>query len=109
MSGTEEDEIITEFVVEANENLDFLDQELMALEKNPNTPGLLATVFRRVHTVKGACGFIGFAKLESVAHVAENLLSKVRDEEIELSPAIVTALLATADTMREILSGIEAE
>jgi two-component system chemotaxis sensor kinase CheA len=108
VSDAEQDEIIKEFVVEANENLDLLDRELMALEQNPNTPGLLATVFRRVHTVKGACGFIGFSRLESVAHVAENLLSKVRDEEIELSPAIVTALLATADAMREILSGIEA-
>jgi two-component system chemotaxis sensor kinase CheA len=109
VSETEQDEIVTEFVVEANENLDLLDRELMGLEKNPNTPGLLATVFRRVHTVKGACGFIGFSKLEAVAHVAENLLSKLRDEEIELSPAIVTALLATADTMREILSGIAAD
>ena len=84
MSVTEQDEIITEFVIEARENLDLLDIELMALEKAPATPDLLATVFRRAHTVKGACGFIGFAKLESVAHVAENLLSKLRDEEIEL-------------------------
>ncbi|HET6146315.1 MAG TPA: chemotaxis protein CheA [Polyangia bacterium] len=108
MSDDEQDEIITEFLVEAHENLDALDRELLALEKNPNAPGLLASVFRRVHTVKGACGFLGFSKLEIVAHASENLLSKVREEELELTPTIITALLGVADTMRGILRGIEA-
>src|SRR5437868_5008457 len=108
MSDNEQDEIITEFLVEAHENLDVLDRELLALEKNPHTPELLASVFRRVHTVKGACGFLGFAKMEVVAHASENLLSKVREEELELTPTIVTALLGVADTMRSILRGIEA-
>jgi two-component system, chemotaxis family, sensor kinase CheA len=108
MSDNEQDEIITEFLVEAHENLDVLDRELLALEKNPHTPELLASVFRRVHTVKGACGFLGFAKLETVAHASENLLSKVREEELELTPTIITALLGVADTMRGILRGIEA-
>ncbi len=108
MSDNEQDEIITEFLVEAHENLDVLDRELLALEKNPHTPELLASVFRRVHTVKGACGFLGFAKLETVAHASENLLSKVREEELELTPTIITALLGVADTMRSILRGIEA-
>jgi two-component system chemotaxis sensor kinase CheA len=108
MSDNEQDEIITEFLVEAHENLDVLDRELLALEKNPHTPELLASVFRRVHTVKGACGFLGFAKMETVAHASENLLSKVREEELELTPTIITALLGVADTMRNILRGIEA-
>jgi len=108
MSDNEQDEIITEFLVEAHENLDVLDRELLALEKNPHTPELLASVFRRVHTVKGACGFLGFAKMEIVAHASENLLSKVREEELELTPTIITALLGVADTMRSILRGIEA-
>jgi len=108
MSDNEQDEIVTEFLVEAHENLDVLDRELLALEKNPHTPELLASVFRRVHTVKGACGFLGFAKMETVAHASESLLSKVREEELELTPAIITALLGVADTMRGILGGIEA-
>ena len=108
MSDNEQDEIITEFLVEAHENLDVLDRELLALEKNPHTPELLASVFRRVHTVKGACGFLGFAKMEIVAHASESLLSKVREEELELTPTIITALLGVADTMRNILGGIEA-
>jgi len=108
MSDDEQDEIITEFLVEAHENLDVLDRELLALEKNPTAPDLLASVFRRVHTVKGACGFLGFSKMEVVAHASENLLSKVREEELELTPTIITALLGVADTMRGILRGIEA-
>src|SRR3954463_12146316 len=103
----EQDEIINEFLVEAHENLDVLDRELLVLEKTPDRSDLLASVFRRVHSVKGACGFLGFGKLEAIAHAAENLLSKVREEEIELTSPIVTALLGVADTMREILRGIE--
>ncbi|HET6282431.1 MAG TPA: chemotaxis protein CheW [Polyangia bacterium] len=101
------DEIVTEFLAEARENLDLLDGELLALEGSAATPQTLASVFRRVHTIKGACGFIGFPRLESVAHVAENLLSKLRDGELRPTPDMVTTLLEMADTMRGILGRIE--
>jgi two-component system chemotaxis sensor kinase CheA len=70
------DDIVREFLVESNENLDLLDRELIQLEKEPTNRNTLASVFRTIHTIKGTCGFLGFTKLESVAHVGENLLSK---------------------------------
>jgi HPt (histidine-containing phosphotransfer) domain-containing protein len=73
------DEIVREFLVESAENLDLLDRELVRLEKDPRNRDTLASVFRTIHTIKGTCGFLGFTKLESVAHVGENLLSKLRD------------------------------
>jgi chemotaxis protein histidine kinase CheA len=65
------DEIVREFLVEGNENLDTLDRELVQLEKDPSNRATLANVFRTIHTIKGTCGFLGFTKLESVAHVGE--------------------------------------
>jgi two-component system, chemotaxis family, sensor kinase CheA len=105
MSGM--DAIVNEFLIESNENLDQLDQDLVDLEQNPTETGILASIFRTIHTIKGTCGFIGFSKLESVAHVGENLLSKLRDGELTINPPITTALLSMVDAIRQILSCIE--
>src|SRR5271156_1196347 len=102
------DEIVREFLVEGNENLDTLDRELIQLEKDPHNSATLASVFRTIHTIKGTCGFLGFTKLEAVAHAGENLLSKLRDGALLLNPGITTALLRMVDAVRQMLQSIEA-
>ena len=99
--------IISEFLTESYENLDQLDQDLVDLEANPEEKSLLASIFRTIHTIKGTCGFLGFAKLESIAHVGENLLSKLRDGELVMTQDITNSLLTMVDAVREILSNIE--
>ena len=99
--------IIGEFLTESYENLDQLDQHLVDLEANPGEKSLLANIFRTIHTIKGTCGFLGFTKLESIAHVGENLLSKLRDGELTMTPDIAHSLLTMVDAIREILSNIE--
>ena len=100
-------EIVNEFLVESYENLDQLDQDLINLEQSPGDINILSSIFRTIHTIKGTCGFIGFTKLESVAHIGENLLGKLRDGELKLSPARTSALLAMVDAIRQMLSCIE--
>ena len=100
-------EIVKEFLVESYENLDRLDRELVGLEKNPDDRDALSSVFRTIHTIKGTCGFLGFSKLEAVAHVGENLLTRLRDRLLVLNPEITTALLNMVDAVRQILSHIE--
>ncbi len=107
MSETD-NEIVQEFLVESYENLDRLDRELVSLEKTPGDTEILASVFRTIHTIKGTCGFLGFSKLEAVAHVGENLLSKLRDGVIRLNPNATTALLSMVDAVRQMLASIEA-
>lgn len=102
------DDIVREFLVESSENLDLLDRELINLEKDPGNRGTLASIFRTIHTIKGTCGFLGFTKLESVAHVGENLLSKLRDGVLALNPEMTTALLAMVDAIRQMLASVEA-
>src|SRR5579863_7195166 len=102
------DDLIKEFLVESNENLDRLDSELVKLETDPSSHDLISSIFRTIHTIKGTCGFLGFGKLEKVAHVGESLLSRLRDGELKLTPEMTTALLKTADAIRQILSSIEA-
>src|SRR3984885_13953228 len=102
------DDIVREFLVESSENLDLLDRELINLEKDPGNRGMLASIFRTIHTIKGTCGFLGFTKLESVAHKGENLLSRLRDGELILNPEITTGLLRMVDAIRQMLQSIEA-
>ncbi len=101
------DDIVKEFLVESYENLERLDRDLLALEKNPGDVPTLSSVFRTIHTIKGTCGFLGFGKLEAVTHVGENLLSKLRDGHLALRPDIATALLMLVDAVREMLASIE--
>ena len=101
------EDIINEFLVESYEGLDQLDRDLVALESNPTDRDLLARIFRCVHTVKGTCGFLGFGKLESVAHVGEGLLVRLRDGEVLLDPELTSALLTLVDAVRQILTSIE--
>src|ERR1700678_452518 len=102
-----ESEIVKDFLVESYENLDRLDRDLVGLEKNPNDPAALAGVFRTIHTIKGTCGFLGFSKLEKVAHVGENLLTRLRDGQLTLNPDRTTALLGMVDAVRQMLREIE--
>jgi two-component system chemotaxis sensor kinase CheA len=103
----ETEEIVKEFLVESSENLDQLDRDLVMLEEDPSNGQVLASVFRTIHTIKGTCGFLGYTKLESVSHVAESLLSRLRDGSLSLTPEITSALLSTTDVVREILAQIE--
>ncbi len=101
-------DIVQDFLAESYENLDRLDRDLVGLEKNPQDSDALAGVFRTIHTIKGTCGFLGFDKLEKVAHVGENLLTRLRDGQLTLNPEITTALLGMVDAVRQMLKEIAA-
>jgi len=101
------DELLGEFLVESFENLDQLDQDLIALEQHPGDLEVLKSIFRTIHTIKGTCGFLGFAKLERITHVGENLLSLLRDGVAVVDQEIASALLAMTDAVRAILVEIE--
>jgi two-component system, chemotaxis family, sensor kinase CheA len=101
------DDLLREFLTESAESLSVLDLELVKLEQNPNNPDLLGNIFRLVHTIKGTCGFLGLPRLESVAHASENVLGKVRDGELEVTPEIVSLILKSLDRIKSILSALE--
>jgi two-component system chemotaxis sensor kinase CheA len=107
MDTSEFDDVMIEFITESRENLDDLDTALVTLEQHPD-PGVIAKIFRSIHTVKGTSGFLGLRTLESVTHIGENLLSKMRDGEMPVTRANTSALLAMVDAVRSILDHVEA-
>src|ERR1017187_9619147 len=104
----DDQDVIREFLIESNESLARLDQEMVELEKRPQDPQLLASIFRTIHTIKGTCGFLGFTTLEGVTHLAENILSQLRDGKRQLTPELVTLILETVDVVKTVLVAIEA-
>ncbi len=100
-------EVIREFLLETHENLAQLDSDLITLEDDPTERETLDRVFRTLHSIKGTAGFVGLAKLESVAHAAESLLSRLRAGDFRFNRAIATAMLGVVDAIRQILGSIE--
>ncbi|HKX27437.1 MAG TPA: chemotaxis protein CheW [Blastocatellia bacterium] len=102
-------DLLRDFLVECYENLDQLDRDLLTLERDPSSTPTLANIFRTIHTIKGTCGFFGLAKLESVTHVGENLLSRLRDGKLHLTSEIASGLLALVDAVRQLLTHLETD
>ena len=100
-------QLVRDLLIESAEGLDRFDREMLILEKGEGTPETLNIVFRVIHTIKGTAGCLGLAKVESVAHVGENLLDALRSGRIALVPEMITALLAYADALRDILRCLE--
>lgn len=110
MAGADEgNEILNEFLVESYEGLDQLDRDILELEQNGGSKETIGRVFRCIHTIKGTCGFLGFGTLESVTHVGENLLSRVREGTIQVTPELTSVLLRLNDAVRGMLQRIEAQ
>ena len=101
------DDLLTDFLTETNESLAEADLALVKLEQKPNDAATLALIFRLVHTIKGTCGFLALSRLEKVAHAAENVLGKVRDGALSVSPDLITAILSAIDRIKLIVAGLE--
>jgi two-component system, chemotaxis family, sensor kinase CheA len=103
------DELTREFLIESQEGLDRMERCLTDLEERPQDRELLGDIFRSVHTIKGTTGFLGFKRLEKLAHNGENLLGMLRDGKLTANQPIITGLLQLMDALRGILRTIETQ
>jgi two-component system chemotaxis sensor kinase CheA len=103
------DELTREFLIESQEGLDRMERCLTELEVRPEDAGLIGDIFRSVHTIKGTTGFLGFKRLEKLAHAGENLLGMLREGKLIADEPITTGLLQLMDGLRSILKLIEAD
>lgn len=101
------DDLAKEFITETLEGMDQFDKDLLTLEKDPSDHELLSGIFRVVHTIKGACGFLGFIRLQSLAHAGEGLLSNLRDGNLVAGKQVISCLFRLSDAIREIIGAIE--
>ncbi|HBE68692.1 MAG TPA: histidine kinase [Planctomycetaceae bacterium] len=100
-------EAVCEFLVESHDNLEQVERDLVALEREPGNEELINGIFRSIHTIKGSSGFLAYNVLEKVTHAGENLLGNVRSGQMQLNETISSALFSMIDQVRALLTTIE--
>lgn len=99
-------EILEDFLVEAFELIEQIDQDLVELEARPNDLELLNRIFRVAHTVKGSSSFLNFDVLTRLTHHMEDVLNKARRAELKLTAEVMDVVLESIDMMKALLHGI---
>ena len=94
-----DEEILQDFLVEASELVDQLNEQLVDLEQSPTDSDILNAVFRGFHTVKGGAGFLGITPLIEVCHRAENVFDKIRNGDVEYDPHAADVILRAFDVI----------
>ncbi len=102
-------ELFADFIVEAKEHLETIEPNLLELEKNPDNLGLLNEIFRPMHSLKGASGFLGLNQINGLAHRAENILDELRKGKIAVTAAIMDVILAATDALRTMIDSLETQ
>ncbi len=100
-------EMISEFIVDCSENLEEFESNLLDLEKDPAASELLDSMFRMIHSIKGASGFLAFTNLESLTHKAENVLDLLRNDQGSVDQSLISTFLDVCDAMRTMFAVIE--
>lgn len=100
-------EILADFFMEAREHLETIEPNLLELEQNPSNLGLLNEIFRPMHSLKGASGFLGLNKINGLAHKAENILDELRQGAMEVTSGIMDLILSATDALRTMVDNLE--
>lgn len=97
------DNAFKDFLADASELADTLEQSLLNLDKQPGDAELIHEAFRCLHTLKGDAGCLGLTQLERLTHAAENLLSPLRENPAAMETTLPQTLLAVVDHLRRLI------
>ncbi|MEO9945532.1 chemotaxis protein CheA [Paraglaciecola sp.] len=103
-----DEEILQDFLVEAGEILEQLQEQLVDLENNPEDADLLNAIFRGYHTVKGGAGFLSLTELVEICHGAENVFDIMRNGQRTLTPELMDVILQATDCVVVMFDNVKA-
>jgi len=104
-----DDELLTDFVQEARDHLSDIESQLLKIEilGDEFDDDLVNTVFRAIHSIKGAAGFLGLTTINRLSHSLENVLGAVRAHKLIPDPFNVDVMLRSADRLRDLIENIQ--
>jgi two-component system chemotaxis sensor kinase CheA len=108
MSFEVDEDILQDFLVEAGEILEQLQEQLVDLENNPEDSDLLNAIFRGYHTVKGGAGFLALTELVDICHGAENVFDIMRNGQRTLTPELMDVILQATDVVVDMFEKVKA-
>ncbi len=97
-------DLLPDFLAEAGEMLDDVDQKLVELEHNASDKTLLNTIFRGFHTIKGGAGFLDAGAMVELCHRTENLFDQLRSDKLALSPEMLDVILAATGEVKRMMN-----
>ncbi|GAB3029747.1 chemotaxis protein CheA [Bowmanella dokdonensis] len=103
-----DEDILQDFLVEAGEILELLQEQLVDLENNPEDADLLNAIFRGFHTVKGGAGFLSLTELVDACHGAENVFDVLRTGKRQVTAELMDVILQALDTINEMFASVKA-
>ncbi len=103
LADFDRDAVFAAFLAESEEGLDTMEQVLLQMESSPPDPELVHTIFRVAHSIKGNARSLELNELAGFAHVVEDLLDIIREQQTLPTPEVVSLLLKAVDEMRAML------
>lgn len=102
-----DENILNELILESKDHLTSIEPDLLALEKGGEVPKeTINRIFRAMHSIKGGFGFFGIESIKSLSHSMENVMMRIRDGGLAVTPPVVDALLAGTDKLRVMLDDV---
>ena len=98
------EELLKDFFVEANGQVEILEQNILAIEDNPDDHDSIDEIFRAAHTLKGGAATVQMTELSEFTHLVEDLLDEIRSDHIKIDEHVIDSLLASIDVIKEMLS-----
>ncbi|PWT76592.1 MAG: hypothetical protein C5B60_03990 [Chloroflexi bacterium] len=99
-------EAIEVFREEAQEHLQSITSGIAELESSPRDSSALQNIRRAMHTLKGAAGMMGFVTIQQTAHVSEDLLDRLVEQSLRLTPEVLSLLLDTSEALDHMVTKV---
>ena len=94
-----DDELLEDFLIEAGEILEQLNEQLVELENSPDDSELLNAVFRGFHTIKGGAGFLAIDVMVAICHRTEDIFNMLRNDELKIDNHLMDTVLPVLDVL----------
>ncbi|MBT3198066.1 MAG: chemotaxis protein CheA, partial [Gammaproteobacteria bacterium] len=107
MASDPHSEIFQDFLLEAGELLESLNEQLVELESNPEDSEALNAVFRGFHTIKGGAGFLELTSIVELCHRSEDLFGLIREDKLKLTEAVMDPVLAAVDELNVMFEALQ--
>ncbi len=103
-----DEELLQDFLVEAGEILELLNEQLVELENSPEDMEMLNSVFRGFHTIKGGAGFMAINAMVEICHISEDVFNKLRNGELQITAEMMDTMLPVLDVLNDQFESLRA-
>ncbi len=103
----QDESLLRDFIVEGLEYINEIEVNILNLEQDPENKDYVNTIFRPFHSIKGVASFLNLERIRDLAHNLENLLDKVRNNELSVTPPVIDVILDGADALKAMIGQVK--